>query len=105
MTGTGKNGFQATGEALQSTQDPVAIIAGAAMVAASPAGTIDFNVNFKITGNGQTELTGGQTKGFPSYAAYSYTVGENGNIQTQPLFGRPENQIEDLTKPMTPIPE
>jgi RHS repeat-associated protein len=85
VEGTGKNGFQATGQALQLSPDVGTKVAGAVIEAASPAGTIDFNMNFKITGSGQVEWAGGQVKGYPSYAVYSYTVGASGNVQTNPI--------------------
>ena len=64
---------------------------------------IDFSMNFKITGSGQVEWAGGQSKGYPSYAAYSYTRDNDGNIVTNEIKTRKENKIEDLTGPMTEI--
>lgn len=68
----------------------------------APAGEIEFNVNFKISGSGKVDYDG-VSKGYPTYAAYAYTI-VDGKVQTQTIFVRPENKIEDLTKPMTPIP-
>jgi len=66
-------------------------------------GTIDGNVTLRITGNGQVSYVSGESRGYPSYAVYAYTVGENGKVQTVFERTRRENKIEDLTKTMTVI--
>ena len=107
----GTNGGQQLGKNMQTTGVVMGgnagmVIAGAGKVveALSPAGTIDGNVTVRITGSGQVTRIGGESRGFPSYAAYFYTVGTDGNIVTQEIVTRRENKIEDLTKPMTPFP-
>jgi len=110
VQGTGQNAFSATAEALQHAPGIFTSTAAKGVVAASeagygpPAGTIEFNMNFKITGSGQVEWAGGQSKGYPSYAAYSYTKNEDGSVTVQELRRRDESELEDLKKPMTPIP-
>lgn len=96
--------LQTSGQLAGGIQGGLTTVAGAAVEAASPSGTIDGNMTVRITGNGQATLVGGETRGYPSYAGYAYTVGEDGKVQTQTLFRRDENKIEDLTKPMTSIP-
>jgi hypothetical protein len=103
VTRTAANGFQAAGETLAKIPAPATIVAGAAVKALAPGGTIDFSVNLKVSGSGQVSYVNGVSKGYPSYAVYSYTVGENGKIQTRELRRRVENKTEDLTKPMTPF--
>jgi hypothetical protein len=67
-----------------------------------PPGEIGLNLTFKVTGKGSVELVKpeSETKGYPSYAAYSYTT--NGPVKE--LLRKDENKTEDLTKPMTPVP-
>ena len=100
ITGTAKNGPQAIGDTLVKIPTVATIAVGEVMRNAVP-GTIDFSINFKVTGSGNVEAEG-VSKGYPSYAAYSYQL-VNGQVQTTTLLKRPENKIEDLTKPMTPI--
>ncbi len=108
----GTNGAQQLGRdtqvagALQGgTAGAIVAGIGKAIEAASPAGTIDGNMTVRITGNGQATLVGGATRGYPSYAGYVYTKDANGEVRTQTIFKRDENEIEDLTRPMTPIPK
>ena len=99
--------LQTTGAVMAGTGNPVtgAIVAGAGKIAeaASPGGTIDGNVTLRITGNGNVQYVGGESRGYPSYAVYSYRVGADGKIQTTEHRRRVENKIEDLRKPMTPF--
>ena len=103
ITGTAKNGVQALGDTLSSLPIPASVAAGEIMKAQVP-GTIDFSINFKITGNGNVEWNGALVKGYPSYAAYSYTIDENNNVQTNRIREIPEGTIDELTKPMKKIP-
>jgi hypothetical protein len=111
----GTNGGQQLGKDLQATGAAVAgassidagriagaVINGAGKVgeALAPAGTIDGNATLRITGNGQVTYVGGETRPFPSYAVYSYTVGADGKIITQEQRVRRETPpVENLTKP------
>ncbi|RMG04735.1 MAG: RHS repeat-associated core domain-containing protein [Acidobacteria bacterium] len=107
----GRNGGQQLGKDLQVTGQITGgiqglLIAGVGKVieALSPAGTIDGYMTVRITGNGQVTLVGGESRGYPSYAGYAYTVSADGRVVTQQLITRQENKIEDLTKPMIPFP-
>ncbi len=101
VSGLGYNGIATLGRSLQKI--PFIEGLGQALEEAAP-GPIQYNLNFTISGSGQVEFTSGESKGFPTYAAYSYTIDDNDNVQTNRLLVRPENKIEDLDKPMTQIP-
>jgi hypothetical protein len=106
VAATAQNGPAALGQGMEANPRPEIALAGRAIEAVSPAGTIDFNLTFRITGSGTVNLVrpDSESKNYPSYAAYSYTIGADGNTVTNEIFTRRENKIEDLTKPMTPIP-
>ena len=78
-------------------------MAGAVAEALAPPGTIDGHATVRITGSGNVSFVSGAARGFPSYALYSYTVDANGRVQANPIKEIPENNLEDLTKPLRPI--
>ncbi|MBX7062313.1 MAG: hypothetical protein K1X52_11700 [Pyrinomonadaceae bacterium] len=81
------------------------LAAGKMVEALAPAGTIDGKVTVRITGNGNVRFVRGESRGYPSYAVYAYTMGSDGKIQTVMSKTRDEHKIQDLTKPMTPFPQ
>ncbi len=110
----GANGFQVAAQntaiAGATTPGLAGTPAGGAMVAAgkvgeamAPKGTIDGSATLRITGNGNVTYVGGETRPFPSYAVYSYTMGADGKITTTEQRRRSETPpVENLTKPKTP---
>ena len=103
----GTNGPQQLGRDLQSVGNLPGMIspiggAGAVVEALSPSGTIDGNMTVRISGSGQVERIGKNTRGYPSYAGYSYTVGADGTISSKEIFRTNENVIDDLNKPLKP---
>jgi hypothetical protein len=107
----GTNGGQQLGRDLQvngqitgGTTGLVTAGVGKVVEALSPAGTIDGNMTVRVSGNGQVQYVGGETRGFPSYALYTYTVGANGAVQTNRVREIPEGTIDELTKPMKKVP-
>jgi RHS repeat-associated protein len=73
--------------------------------AASP-GTIDINLNVVVTKDGKVGLNeGGASKNYPSYAVYSYRYDDKGNLITKEIFRREEHKLNDLSRPMVPIPK
>ncbi len=104
VTGTAKNGALVAAENLEKSDfRAVQQIGSIAKATVVPPGTIDFKTTIKISPNGKIEADL-VSKGYPTYAAYAYQ-NVNGQIQQTTLFVRPENKIEDLTKPMTPFPK
>ncbi|MEW6362162.1 MAG: hypothetical protein AB1477_08620 [Acidobacteriota bacterium] len=110
----GTNGGQQLGRDMQTAgavlagTSPTAgtVVAGAGKIveALSPAGTIDGYMTVRISGSGQVDYVGGEVRGFPSYALYSYTVDANGAVQTNQIRTVRENNIDDLTKPLKRVP-
>ncbi len=70
----------------------------------APAGTIDGSVTLRITGDGQVTGVSAEGRPFPSYAAYSYTVGSDGKtiITKKHVEERETPPVENLTKPLQP---
>ncbi|MDQ3801735.1 MAG: hypothetical protein M3384_20110 [Acidobacteriota bacterium] len=95
--------MKGAGGAIGGTPGAITLGVGKIIKTTSPGGTINGNVTLRITGNGQVSYVSGQSRGYPSYAVYAYTVGENGKVQTVFERTRRENKIEDLTKTMTVI--
>lgn len=93
----GTNGGQQLGRDMQTAG------AGKIVEALSPAGTIDGYMTVRISGSGQVDYVGGEVRGFPSYALYSYTVDANGAVHTNKLREIPEGTIDELTKPMKKV--
>ncbi len=99
----GTNGGQQLGKDLQNSSNPLKIAAGKAIEAASPGGTIDGSATLRITGRGNVSFVAGETRQFPSYAVYAYTVGADGKPQIVYQRTRDETPpVENLTKPKTP---
>jgi RHS repeat-associated protein len=102
VTGSGINGVTKLGYDLVELNSDLFDLMGVALLAASPKGEISFKTTFQISGTGDVKYIEGVSKGYPSYAAYSYRY-VNGKLITTELFKRQENEVEDLNKPMTPI--
>ncbi|MGH9853263.1 MAG: RHS repeat-associated core domain-containing protein, partial [Blastocatellia bacterium] len=86
LTGAAQNGFQANN-------------------LPGPGGTIDFKLDFQISPNGtaSVNLETSTTKEYPTYAAYSYGIDDQGNVKVTELFVRPEKDIDALRREQTPI--
>ena len=114
----GTNGFQQLGRdaqtagAVTAASSPTtagqiggAIVngVGRAVEEASPAGTIDGSATLRITGNGNVTYVAGETRPYPSYAVYAYTVAAEGEAPKIVYEReRPETPpVENLTKPKT----
>lgn len=70
-----------------------------------PAGDIAFDVNFVVTPEGSVGVEeGSASRTFPSFAIYSYTMDENGNVTTQEIITTDEQNSSDLTKPKKRLP-
>ncbi len=76
---------------------------GRIVEAAAPAGTIDGSITVRITGNGTVERIAADGRPYPSYAAYSYTVDNDGNVQDNTLLEQRETQLKNLTQPVRPF--
>lgn len=71
----------------------------------APAGTVDGSVTLRITGNGNVTGVSANGRPFPSYAAYSYTLDEDGKTVQKKVHLRQEETppAENLTKPVQPF--
>lgn len=103
----GGNGGQKLGQDIQQlgkdSYNPAVYLAGKAVEAGSPAGTIDGSATLRIRGNGVVSYVGGETRPFPSYAVYAYVKGDDGKDRV--VFSRERREtppVENLTKPKIP---
>ncbi len=73
--------------------------------AAAPAGTIDGSITLQISGAGNVKGLSAEGRPFPSYAAYSYTLGSDGKtIITKEHLKQVEiPPVSNLTKPVEPF--
>ncbi|MGB7069748.1 MAG: RHS repeat-associated core domain-containing protein [Pyrinomonadaceae bacterium] len=73
--------------------------------AGAPGGSIDGSVTFQISGNGNVKGVSAEGRPFPSYAAYSYTVGADGKtiITKRHVEERETPPVENLEKPVQPF--